>query len=185
MPFLSPEGHLSRNRFKMEHNPQESTNPVFLGIGSNIGDRIVHLQEALGLLQDRGFILEKASQIYETPPWGLREQPAFLNQVLQGTFQGTPYELLKLNMQIEEDCGRVRLEHWGPRVIDIDILAMGQYMIHSQRLSIPHPHFQNRAFVLVPWAEIAPGFVPPGTGESIRELIGKLPSREIEEIKIV
>ena len=169
----------------MEHNPQESINPIFLGIGSNIGDRTGYLQEAIRLLQDRGFVLEKASQVYETPPWGLKEQPAFLNQVLQGSFLGTPYELLRLNMQIEEECGRVRLEHWGPRVIDIDILAMGQYMIHSQRLTIPHPHFQSRAFVLVPWAEIAPAFVPPGTGECIQDMIGKLPAKEIEEIKVV
>ncbi|MCL4103866.1 UNVERIFIED_CONTAM: hypothetical protein GTU68_029183 [Idotea baltica] len=156
---------------------------IFLGLGSNIGNRLLHLEEAIAGLQKGGFTVTAQSASYETPPWGLKEQPSFLNQVIEGRYAGTAIELLTLAMQVETQAGRERLVHWGPRVLDIDILAFGQEVVASQRLTVPHPFAQQRAFVLIPWAEIAPHFILPGQADSIVKLMEALPPEDLASIE--
>lgn len=158
---------------------------IFLGLGSNMGKRLLHLEEAIDEMQKGGFTVTAQSAPYETPPWGLKEQPPFLNQVIEGRFSGTPMELLVLAMQVEAKAGRERLVHWGPRVLDIDILAFGQEVVASQRLTVPHPFAQQRAFVLVPWAEIAPEFILPGQTHSVANLMEALPPEDLATIEKV
>jgi len=156
---------------------------IFLGLGSNIGDRFEHMNQAIIGLQSKGFEINACSALYETPPWGLKDQPAFINQVIEGTYLGSPMDLLKVAMEVETEVGRERLLHWGPRVLDIDVLAIGQEVIVSQRLTVPHPFAKERAFVLVPWAEIAPEFILEGEEKSIEELLALLPEVERTGIK--
>lgn len=156
---------------------------IFLGLGSNIGDRFAYMQQAITGLQSQGFETQAKSALYETPPWGLKEQPPFINQVIEGRFSGSPMDLLAVAMQVEAEVGRERLLHWGPRVLDIDVLAIGQEKIVSQRLTVPHPFAKERAFVLVPWAEIAPEFILPGEDMAINELLALLPEAERTGIK--
>lgn len=163
---------------------EKSTHPVFLGLGSNLGDRLGHLSRAVALLESGGFEVTQISAAYETPPWGLEEQPAFLNQVVEGRFDKAPFELLELAMSVEVACGRERLLHWGPRVLDVDILAFDQVAIRSQRLTVPHPYISQRAFVLFPWAEIAPGYQPTGFDKTILEMLQLLPENDKQDISI-
>jgi 2-amino-4-hydroxy-6-hydroxymethyldihydropteridine diphosphokinase len=155
---------------------------VFLGLGSNLGDRLRHLQAAIEGLQKGGCRLIKSSSVYETPPWGLEEQPAFLNMVIQVGFDQEPIQLMELALYVEHQLGRTRNTKWGPRTIDIDLLAFGDLKVLSQRLVIPHPLLQERAFVLLPWAEIAPDFVVAGLGKSVQELLDGLAVEEKEGI---
>lgn len=157
---------------------------IFVGLGANLGDRAAQLAAAMeGLSQFPGWQLHAASALYETAPWGLREQPAFLNQVLAVEVAMTPMEFLHAAQALEAALGRVRETHWGPRKIDIDILAWGQQRIQSQRLTIPHPALADRAFVLVPWAEIAPNFHPPGHPATIAQLLTALPASETQSVQ--
>ncbi len=168
----------------MGSSPHIQAQPVYLGLGSNLGTRRAHLTKALDLLQAGGFKVSQVSAVYETPPWGLEDQPAFLNQVVEGEFSDDPFALLNLAMQVEAECGRERLVHWGPRVLDIDILAIGAVVINSQRLTIPHPYLSRRAFVLVPWAEIAPSYQPPGYELTIAQLVDQLPVEDQMNISV-
>ena len=156
---------------------------VFIGLGSNLGDRFEALQKAITLLKQAGCRLEKCSSVYETAPWGLKDQPGFLNVVLQISFDGEAEELLALAMQIELQLGRVRLAHWGPRIIDIDLLAFGSLAMRSQRLTVPHPMLAQRAFVLVPWNEIAPDFEVVELNACLSDLLKALPDSEVLTIQ--
>ena len=133
---------------------------IFLGLGSNLGDRAAHLRSARRALQDRaGLSIVAESSIYETAPVGVTAQPAFLNQVVEARSELSPEDLLQRALEIEMSLGRERRQHWGPRTIDIDILAYGERQIISGPLTLPHPEVHRRRFVLVPWAEIAPEFI--------------------------
>jgi 2-amino-4-hydroxy-6-hydroxymethyldihydropteridine diphosphokinase len=154
----------------------------FLGLGSNLGDRLGQLQSALDGLMAGGCRLVASSSVYETPPWGFEEQPAFLNAVVQVSFDGDPRDLLQLAMQVEHALGRVRAEHWGPRAIDIDLLACGPLQLRGQRLVLPHPLLQERAFVLLPWAEIAPDFEVAGLETTVATLLARLPQADMASI---
>ncbi|MFN8395548.1 MAG: 2-amino-4-hydroxy-6-hydroxymethyldihydropteridine diphosphokinase [Bacteroidia bacterium] len=156
---------------------------IYLGVGSNLGDREAHLALAVNGLAERVGDVVVASSLYETPPWGNVDQPAFLNQVVHIQYDGGSMALLGLIMALEAEMGRVRAVHWGPRVIDVDILAFGQEVVSSQRLTLPHPHLAQRAFVLVPWAEIAPQFFVPGLNKSVLELLHALPADEVDAVK--
>ena len=156
---------------------------VFIGLGSNLGDRFVEMQAACQLLVVNGCRWVQSSPIFETAPWGLVDQPAFLNAVIQLEFDGSPQELLQIAMEAEKELGRRRLKHWGPRNIDIDILAMGELEITSQRLTVPHPMLSQRAFVLLPWAEIAPKFIVAGQKKSVATLLSELPASELTGIE--
>jgi len=139
---------------------------VFIALGSNIGDRADNLAMAVNDLQEFVEKIEKSS-IYETPPWGVLEQPAFLNQVIRGTTKLSPMKLLGSVKKIESEMGRVKTVRNGPRIIDLDILLYDDLQLCVPNLTIPHARMCERAFVLVPLAEIAPQRVIPGTGHSV------------------
>jgi dihydroneopterin aldolase/2-amino-4-hydroxy-6-hydroxymethyldihydropteridine diphosphokinase len=134
-----------------------SHSPVFLGLGSNMGDRVRLLEQALGALQASGRVqVVRRSALYETAPVGRTDQPSFLNMVAQVETDLPPEDLLALALEVERTLGRVRGERWGPRPIDIDILLYGDAVVDTPSLVIPHPEITRRRFVLEPLLEIAP-----------------------------
>lgn len=143
---------------------------VYLALGSNLGDRLENLNRARELLSEE-VTLKRHSGIYETPPWGILEQPLFLNQVIKGETFLSPHRLLDFLKSIEKKMGRVETVRFGPRKIDLDILLYGKRIVDTERLQIPHPRMHERAFVLVPMAELAPNLVIPDQILSIKELL--------------
>jgi 2-amino-4-hydroxy-6-hydroxymethyldihydropteridine diphosphokinase len=146
-------------------------NKVFLGLGSNLGNRAKNLLMAQKLIEVKiGKTLSKSS-IYETTAWGITEQNAFLNQVLEIETILSPSALLHLVLKIEKDMGRIREIKWGERSIDIDVLYYNKEIISTENLAVPHPFIQERKFVLVPLCEIAPAFIHPKLEQSNLELL--------------
>lgn len=140
-------------------------NKVTLALGSNLGDRVVNLQSSLDALVASDILNEvSTSSVYETDPVGGPEQGPYLNAVVQGLTALTPEELLAAVHQVEDQLGRVRTVRWGPRTVDIDILAYGQEIWKTEDLVIPHPRAHERAFVLMPWNELDPEFKITGHG---------------------
>ena len=150
----------------------ESNEPVtvYLGLGSNLGDRQGNLDKALDLLSQR-LRVEKISSVYETEPIGNINQPRFLNLVCQAHTKLMPTELLTLAKGIESKLGRTFNKANTPRPIDIDILFYGEQVIEAPELIIPHPRLTERAFVLIPLADIAPDLVHPANGKIVNELL--------------
>ncbi|MFN8357932.1 MAG: 2-amino-4-hydroxy-6-hydroxymethyldihydropteridine diphosphokinase [Spirosomataceae bacterium] len=136
------------------------TEAYFL-LGSNLGDRVLLLQQARALLQQKTGAIVRQSAIYETAAWGFTDQPAFLNQVVVIQTNLHPTELLKQIRYTEEALGRVRYEKWGSRLIDVDLLYYGDLAMQSPDLVVPHPFIQERRFTLVPLVEVAPGLMHP------------------------
>ena len=148
---------------------------VYLLLGGNLGDRILYLQQARGSINRQVGTLTRSSKVYETAAWGKTDQPNFLNQVLEVHTELTPEEVLQSVNAIEQELGRVRQEHWGARVIDIDILFYNSLVLQTQRLTIPHPQLHLRRFTLLPLAELAPELVHPVLGKSITQLLQECP----------
>ena len=144
---------------------------AFIGLGTNQGDRTANLDAALKKMQDSGLKILQTSSRIETEPWGGVAQENFLNQVAEIETWLTPQELLATLLAIELDLGRVREIKWGPRLIDLDVLYIEQEKIYSPDLIVPHPYVAERAFVLESLAEIAPHFIDPRSGKSMRELL--------------
>lgn len=130
---------------------------------------------ALEELADAGVIIEAISSCYETAPQGGPPQAAYLNLACRVRWPGSTLQLLDLCQQIEKKLGRVRKVRWGPRRIDIDLLLVGQQIILRDRLQVPHPQMESRAFVLVPAVELAPEMVHPILERTIQELLEELP----------
>jgi 2-amino-4-hydroxy-6-hydroxymethyldihydropteridine diphosphokinase len=144
--------------------------PVFLALGTNLGEREANLAQARKEISSVSSI-QKESSIYETPPWGVIDQPAFLNQVLAAETSLSPVELLAAVKEIEAKMGRVPSVRYGPRLIDIDILLYGNTVLNTPTLTLPHPRMAERAFVLVPLLEIVPDQVSPVSGERLVALL--------------
>lgn len=142
---------------------------VFLGIGSNLGERRCNLLAALRLLEGmEGVRVLEVSSVYETKPWGVSEQPHFLNLVALVSTTHDPHGMLAACREVEEKLGRVRDRKWGPRVIDVDILLMGDIELEVEDLVIPHPYMLERDFVMMPLLELRPHVMIPGKGEARR-----------------
>lgn len=147
---------------------------AYLILGANLGDRATQLNKAIELIAKRIGEAVQQSAIYETRPWGLLEQPDFLNQVLKVSTDLPPNDLLEEVLAIEETLGRVRGVKWGARLIDIDILFYDNCVINTPCLQIPHPLLHERSFVLFPLVEIAADFIHPVFQVSIGRLIQNL-----------
>jgi 2-amino-4-hydroxy-6-hydroxymethyldihydropteridine diphosphokinase len=143
---------------------------VFLALGTNLGDRLGNLQAALAALPPAVTVLE-SSPVYETPPWGVAEQPAFLNMVIKGKTRQGPISLLKHLKLLETRLGRLPSVRYGPRKIDIDLLFYDDILLNTPELTIPHPRLHERAFVLVPLAALAPQLVHPRLGKTVLQLL--------------
>ena len=150
-------------------------NKAYLLTGGNMGDRQKNLETTYERIEQECGNIVSASSIYETAAWGKKDQPSFLNQVIEIQTGLTPRKLLKKILNIEKQIGRVRKEKYGPRIIDIDILLFNDEIHNYTSLKIPHPEMQNRRFVLVPLAEIAPGIIHPVFKKTIAELLAICP----------
>jgi 2-amino-4-hydroxy-6-hydroxymethyldihydropteridine diphosphokinase len=143
---------------------------VFLGLGSNLGDRERLLESALAGLEQGGFVLNARSSLYQSEPVGGPPQGPFLNMVVAGETALSPEELLAVSQQVENKLGRTREVRYGPRTIDIDLLLYGNELRDSAALTLPHPQLHRRLFVLVPLTEIAPATRHPQMQLSAAEL---------------
>ncbi|QMU09938.1 2-amino-4-hydroxy-6-hydroxymethyldihydropteridine diphosphokinase [Mammaliicoccus lentus] len=145
---------------------------AYLGLGSNIGERELQLEQAVTFLNsEEGIKVTQVSPIYETKPVGYTEQPDFLNMCIEISTELEALDLLKVCMMVEQQLHRVRNERWGPRTIDIDILLYDQSVIQSPDLEVPHPRMTERAFVMVPLNDIASNVVEPISKKYIWELL--------------
>jgi 2-amino-4-hydroxy-6-hydroxymethyldihydropteridine diphosphokinase len=136
---------------------------AYLALGSNLGDRLAHLQGAVdGLRSDDGIVVLAISDVYETDPVGGPEQGPFLNAVVAVQTMLGPWELLAVAQRLEADAQRVRDARWGPRTLDVDVLLYDDVTMDDELLTIPHPRMWERAFVLVPLADVAPDLVTGG-----------------------
>lgn len=150
-------------------------NKVFLLIGGNLGERQKNMDEARKQIAARIGKITKCSAIYETAAWGLTDQPDFYNQALMVETDLTPAQLMDVILKIEKDLGRVRLQRYGPRLIDIDILLYNHLILESPSVTIPHPRMQERRFVLAPLNEIAADYLHPLLGKTIQVLLETTP----------
>ncbi len=152
-------------------------NSVFLGIGTNIGNRFENIQKAKQALSNFSQIVA-CSSVYETDAWGYTEQAPFLNLVVEMNTSLAPLRLLKQLKKTEKQLGRIKSFRWGPRLIDLDILFYNNRIVRLPLLTIPHKELHNRAFVLVPLAEIAPDYIHPVLNKTVRELLNELTTTE-------
>ncbi len=146
---------------------------VYLLMGGNIGDRLFYLQSAIEKVESQIGRVLQCSAIYETAPWGVADQPDFLNQAIELETPLQPVELLKGLLAIELALGRERHHKWYARTIDIDILLYADQIIGLDELEIPHPRLQFRRFALTPLAQIAPQIVHPVLNKTISALLGE------------
>ncbi|HEX9387313.1 MAG TPA: 2-amino-4-hydroxy-6-hydroxymethyldihydropteridine diphosphokinase [Anaerolineales bacterium] len=154
---------------------------VYLALGSNLGDRLANLKEAIAALTPQMEVKAKSS-VYETPPWGYEDQPKFLNQVIKAKTYLHPEPLLKHLKRLEVALGRQESFPNGPRLIDMDILFYDDLVLNSPALVIPHPRLHERGFVLLPLMEIAPDLIHPVNKKSVREMAAGCDAREIAKV---
>ncbi len=146
---------------------------AYIGLGSNVGDREAMIARgAARLAALERSMMQRMSSVYETAPVGPVAQGAFLNAAVAVRTEFAPLALLAELLRIEREAGRDRVSssRWGPRTLDLDLLLYGEQIVQTEGLTVPHPRLHERAFVLVPLAEIAPDVIVPGVGRSVREL---------------
>ena len=152
---------------------------VYIGLGSNMGFKRRNIETAIDNIENiPGVDLVKKSSLYETEPWGKTDQDKFLNQVIMIETNLGADELLDCLLEIEIKMGRQRLEKWGPRVIDLDILLYGNQVIQTDRLRVPHRHMRERLFVLIPLQEIGTELRFPDNGVTIGEVLSRVLARD-------
>jgi 2-amino-4-hydroxy-6-hydroxymethyldihydropteridine diphosphokinase len=159
------------NRYAVDAGDRPPVRLAYLGLGSNVGDRADALQLAVdGLAAADGVTVIAVSSVYETAPVGGPEQPDYLNAVVALETDRTPRELLAIAKKLEDDAGRVPGERWGPRPLDVDVLLVGDDEVDEEDLVVPHPRLYERAFVMVPLAELDPMLAPwvPGGEAGVR-----------------
>lgn len=161
----------------------ETPRAAWIALGSNLGERIDYLRGGVAELRQGGVLVTRTSSVYETAPVGGPEQPHYLNAVIEIVWRDAPLDLLTLCQQIETAADRVRDVHWGPRTLDLDIIAVDGVVIDSDHLVLPHPRAHERAFVLVPLAEIAPQAALPPHGTAI-ELLTALSPDERRTVRL-
>jgi len=163
-----------------------SVKTVYLSLGSNLGDRQLHLQRAVACLEGEGVKVQRQSSLYETEPQDVARQPWFLNIVVRCETQLFPVQLLKVLQRIERELGRIRAGavRRGPRVIDIDILLYGNAVIDTPQLTVPHPRMTERRFVLEPLLEIAPELRHPATKQSLRRYMDALTGQQVRKAQL-
>ncbi|MBI4698312.1 MAG: 2-amino-4-hydroxy-6-hydroxymethyldihydropteridine diphosphokinase [Nitrospirae bacterium] len=147
---------------------------VYIGIGSNLGNREENCERAVALLGTNGIKVLKRSSLYETEPWGIEEQPEFMNMAVEAETGLEPERLLEVLTDIETTVGRKESKRWGPRIIDLDIIFYNDLILKSSDLEIPHPGIKDREFVLKPLSEIAPYKRHPIFKKSIKQLLEDL-----------
>jgi 2-amino-4-hydroxy-6-hydroxymethyldihydropteridine diphosphokinase len=148
---------------------------ALIGFGGNEGDSVQICRKAMSMLEEHPQIRTLAvSSLYRTKPVGPVEQNWFINGAMRCETTLEPIALLELLLEIEKRFGRLRHIHWGPRTLDLDILFYGERQIIDDRLTVPHPRLHERLFVLIPLAEIAPGWVHPGLGTTVGEILTRL-----------
>ncbi|MDZ7262961.1 MAG: 2-amino-4-hydroxy-6-hydroxymethyldihydropteridine diphosphokinase [candidate division KSB1 bacterium] len=149
---------------------------IFLGLGSNVGDRLANLRNGLiELSATKSVQVVNCSSVYETEPVGYSQQPWFLNMAVEIDTQLDPFQLLRYTQRIEMQIGRRKTFRWGPRIIDIDLLYYRELVIHHPRLEIPHRRLRQRRFVLLPLQEIAAQFLHPGSQQTVADLVAVCP----------
>ncbi|MFZ5857729.1 MAG: 2-amino-4-hydroxy-6-hydroxymethyldihydropteridine diphosphokinase [Chloroflexota bacterium] len=154
------------------------TYDVYLALGTNLGDRLANLRAALRSLPP-DIQPVSVSRIFETPPWGFTDQPAFLNMAIHARTRLEPEALLRKLKTLEVELGREQTFRWGPRLIDLDILFYDDLVLDTPPLVIPHPRLHERGFVLVPLIDIAPDLVHPVLGKTIRQLLAEIDAADI------
>ncbi|MET0408703.1 MAG: 2-amino-4-hydroxy-6-hydroxymethyldihydropteridine diphosphokinase [Hyphomicrobium sp.] len=151
---------------------------AILALGTNIGDRAANIDDAIGKLGDDGSVEVVArSRRYRTAPWGVTDQDWFVNACVGVRTKLSPHALLKRCQAVENAMGRVRTQHWGPRIIDVDILVIGEQQISEPDLIVPHPLISERAFVLVPLRDVAPDLTI--AGQTIEEMLSRLDAGDV------
>lgn len=155
---------------------------IYLSLGSNVGNRAANLKLALDSLSPQ-MEVKARSKVYETPPWGYTDQDKFLNQVVRVQTYVEPEPLLKHLKRLEKALGRTETFHYGPRVIDIDILFYDDLVLETSLLTLPHPSLHKRGFVLLPLMDIAPNLIHPVLKKNIRELASLCDMSGIVEYK--
>lgn len=149
-------------------------NDVYIAFGSNMGQSIEVIEAAKEKLQRMGIDIKACSEIYKTKPYGLLEQPDFTNGMIYAITEHSCNKVLEILLAIEQELGRVRVQHWGPRIIDLDIIFYNNEVYNEPNLIVPHPDMQNRGFVLRPMCDLNEGYIHPVLGKTMRELLNDL-----------
>ncbi len=155
---------------------------AYLALGTNIGDRLANLADARARIAASQIRIVRESSVYETAPREMLDQPYFLNQVIEVETDAMPRALLSKLKKIERAMGRRKIIAKGPRVIDLDIVLFGNFVIDLEGLQIPHPRMNDRRFVLEPLAELAPDLRHPITKKTIREMLAQVSDQAVKKI---